>query len=149
MALTFTGLNLSSSQIEQMRDAARDADIAAARAFGFGPAYWYVDRPTGAGTTGPRTLTRVLDDDDQPLQVNALAYRQQPSVLAGNTSGQPVGNEIWRAIVLDLAADIHTGDTLVSVPSGDWPEGNWQLLIDHIEPWYNHRRAEVSEVRHG
>lgn len=138
MTWDFGGLDLSGDQIDAMRAAARDADIAAARAFGFGGESWWVDRATPTGTTGPRTPVRLPDT------IAALAYRQQPSVLAGTTAGQPVGNEIWRAIILELSANVQVGDTLVS----ENPSGQYRIQIDAIEPWYEHRRAEVSIVRH-
>jgi hypothetical protein len=129
--------DMPADTIAGMRDAARDASIALARTFGFGGSQWYVDRPSGGGIAA-RLPVR------QEGTVQALAFRQRPSALALSQAGQPTGDEIWRVIILDLASDVQMGDTLTSVA-----DTGYQIQVDSLERWYDYRRGEVSEVRHG
>lgn len=136
IVLDFGGIDLSGDQITDMRTAARDAAINAARAFGFGGSQWVVERPSGGG---PGARSPVV----LPGLVHALAYRQRPSQLAAALAGQPVGDEIWRVIILDIEADVQVDDTLVP------PSGGQAIHIDSLEQWYDYRRGEVSEARYG
>jgi hypothetical protein len=136
IVLDFGGIDLTAGQIADMRTAARDAAINAARAFGFGPEYWLVERPSGGGPGAREPV--VLPD-----MVHALAYRQRPSQLAAALAGQPVGDEIWRVIILDIEADVQVDDALVP------PSGGQAIHIDSLEQWYDYRRGEVSEARYG
>ena len=138
-------LILPTDMIDAMRDAARDATIASARAFGFGGSTWVVERPSGSGTAA-RLPVRL------PGTVQALAFRQRPSVLVGPGGKSPTGgaigvaDEVWRVIVLDDGdlQDVQVDDTLISTD----PSGEYRVRIDSIERWYDYRRCEVSEVRH-
>lgn len=131
-------LRLPAELTAEIRAAAQDATIAAARAFGFGGSSWWVDRPSGSGTD-----TRV--PVRQPTPVQALCFRQKPSSLAATATGDPAGDELWRVIVLDQETDIQPGDVLTS----EVPSGGYAVRVDSLERWYDYARGEVSEVRYG
>jgi hypothetical protein len=132
--LTFAGIDLLPEQIADMQLAARDATIAAARAFGIGGSVWAVDRPSGGGVD-VRSMQRQSDP------IAALAFRQKPSALAQAIAGVPIGDEVWRVIV--LSGDVQPGDVLLS--AGSPPLA---MRVDSVEAWYDYRRSNVSEVRH-
>lgn len=116
-----------------MRDAARDADIQIAHAFGFGGQTWSVERPSGGGT-GPRSLVPL------PETVQALCYRRRPSVVAPVGGGTPVLNEQWQIIV--ISGDVLPDDVLTSTT-----EPQYRVHVQSLEGWYEYRRGEIEERR--
>lgn len=132
--LTFAGIDLLPEQIADMQLAARDATIAAARAFGIGGSVWLLDRPSGGGVDA-RSMQRMV------APISALAFRQKPSALAQALAGVPIGDEIWRVIV--LFGDVQPGDVLLS--AGSPPLA---MRVDSLEVWYDYHRCNVSEIRH-
>jgi hypothetical protein len=125
-------LDLPADVITSLRDAARDADISAARTFGFGGSNWGLSRPSGVGV-GAKSL--VSQD-----AIHGLAFRQRPGTLALAGGGTPVLADIWRFIVLD--GDVQPGDVITSVADSDYEFG-----IASIEPWYQYERCELERVR--
>ncbi len=125
-------LDLPLDVIAQLRDAARDADISAARAFGFGGSNWGVERPSGVGT-GARSLV------DQGT-IHALAFRQRPGGLGVVAGGTPALADTWRMIV--LAGDVLPGDVVTSEADDDYVFG-----VASLESWYEYTRAELERRR--
>jgi hypothetical protein len=66
--VTFDASFIDDELRQDMRDAARQADLDAAYAFGFGGVSWHVSRPSGSGP-GSRTLVAQTD-------VTLLAFRR-------------------------------------------------------------------------
>lgn len=104
---------------EQLRDAARDAAIAAAKAFGFGGDEWTVN--------GGDTIT-------------AYAFQQRPGDLRETEPGVAVGDSVWRAII--VSGDVRNGDRIQSVE-----DASLRFTISSIEPWYEYRRGELERTR--
>lgn len=125
-------LDLPADIIAGMRDSARDADISAARTFGFGGSTWDAEVPSGQGT-GPRTLTPAGT-------VHALAFRQKPGQVAPVTGGTPVLDDIWRMII--LGGDVAPGMVLTSQS-----DSRYKVGIASVEIWYDYFRAELERVR--
>lgn len=125
-------LDMPADLIASLRDAARDADISAARTFGFGGSTWNADTPSGTGT-GPRTLTPVG-------QVYGLAFRQRPGPLSPTGAGTPVLADQWRFIA--LSGTVTPGMVLTSTV-----DSRYQFGVASIEPWYEYRRAELERRR--
>ena len=124
--------DLPAATASGMRLAARDAGLAAARAFGFGGERWAVQRPSGVGV-GARTLV------DRP-EVRALAFRQAPGPLAPATAGTPVLADVWRLLL--VSGELRPGDVIASVaPSG------YAFAVADAEPWYDYVRFELTRVR--
>ncbi len=126
-------LALDANLIDGTRDAARDATIETARAFGFGGSSWDVARPSGGGTAA-----RVLVDQDDP--VSALCYRARPSAVVPVAGGTPVLDEQWRVIV--LAGDVQAGDVLTSRA-----DAAYTVRVVSLEGWFEYRRGEIEERR--
>lgn len=125
-------LDLPPDMQATIRDYAKDANIAAARLYGFGGSIWDAERPSGTGTAA-KVLTEIDD-------VHVLAFRQRPGYLAGVAGGTPALNDIWRAIVLD--GDLQPGDVITSQVDDDYCFG-----VASIEPWYDYQRAELERRR--
>jgi hypothetical protein len=119
-----------------MRDAAKDANIAAARAFGFGGEVWTVARPEGAGIAA-KTLTAQGTTE-------LLAFRQRPGQQGAAGGGTPVLADIWRYIQLSPASGeaLAVGDVIVS-EAGD----AYVFAIANAEPWYEYVRGDLERVR--
>lgn len=117
---------------EAMRDAARDANIAAARTFGFGGEAWTVERASGVGV-GPKTTTAEPN-------VTALAFRQRPGGQGVAVAGTPVLADVWRLIL--LAGELEPNDKITSVA-----DPAYQFTIGTMEPWYEYMRCELERVR--
>lgn len=109
---------LDDATIGAMRDAARDAAIAAAKAFGFGGASW----------TAPASGT-----------LTAYAYRQRPGVVALAAPGAAVLDDIWRMIV--VSGTVYAGDVLTSVADGR------SVTVKSVELWYDYQRCELERQR--
>lgn len=122
-------LDLPAELTTTMREAARAADIAAARAFGFGGEVWDVSVPTG---TGPAARTMVPSGS-----VGGLAYRQAPAVLKGSTAGVLVGGEQWRFILFSGSLQPNAQITSRTTPA-------YRFTVVSLEPWYDHAQAELS-----
>lgn len=131
-------LDLPADVIASIRDRARDADISAARTFGFGGSNWDVERPIGVGM-GVRTLTDAGS-------IHALAWRQRPGSLTAAAGSTPVLDDTWRLIVLDdtgaMSGTLLPGDVITSAADSDYVFG-----IASLEPWYEYRRAELERKR--
>jgi hypothetical protein len=125
-------LDLPADIIASMRDQARDADISAARTFGFGGSNWDAEVPSGQGS-GPRTLTPAG-------QIHALAFRQKPGQIAGAAGGTPVLDDIWRMII--LSGDVTPGMVLTSQA-----DSRYKVGVASVEIWYDYFRAELERVR--
>jgi hypothetical protein len=125
-------LDLPSDLIADMRAQARDADISAARTFGFGGAYWDAAVPSGTGT-GTRVLTPVGT-------VQALAFRQKPGQTAPSGGGTPLLDDVWRLIVLDGA--VRPGMVLTSQD-----DPRYVFDVGTIEPWYDYSRCALERHR--
>lgn len=125
-------LDLPPDLIASLRDTARDADISAARTFGFGGSTWDAGVPSGQGT-GPRSLTPAG-------VVHALAFRQKPGATAPSAGGTPILNDVWRMIVLD--GDVRPGMVLTSQA-----DSRYIVTVESIEPWYDYFRAELERSR--
>lgn len=125
-------LDLPADVIASMRDQARDADISAARTFGFGGSTWDAEIPSGQGT-GPRTLTSAG-------VVHALAFRQKPGQVAHSAGGTPVLDDIWRMIILD-------GDVVPGMELTSQADPRYKVGIASVEPWYEYFRAELERRR--
>ena len=125
-------LDLPADEMQSLRDSARDADISAARTFGFGGSTWDAGLPSGQGT-GPRVLTSAGE-------VHALAFRQKPGLTAPAAGGTPVLADVWRMIVLD--GEVTPGMVLTSVADARYTFG-----VASIEPWYDYFRCELERRR--
>lgn len=125
-------LDMDADLIASMRDDARDANISAARTFGFGGSTWGADAPSGTGT-GPRVLTPAG-------QVHGLAFRQNPGATAPVAGGTPILADVWRMIV--LSGDLVPGMVITSVA-----DSRYEFGITSIEPWYDYFRAELERRR--
>lgn len=109
---------LDDATISSMQDAARDATIAAAKAFGFGGADWT--------TPASGTLT-------------GYAYRQRPGAVGLAPPGAVVLDDIWRMIV--ISGTVYAGDVLESVADGR------QVTVKSVELWYDYQRCELERGR--
>lgn len=135
---------LDASMIADLRAAARQADIDAAAAFGFGGASWYVDRPAGSGTA-TRTLARVGT-------VAALVFRQAPGPVAPSAPGVPILADVWRVLQTGLVLTVSgtavgsgalkAGDVLTSAADTRYVFG-----IASTEPWYDYTRGDLERRR--
>jgi hypothetical protein len=125
-------LDLPTDVIAGMRNLARDADISAARTFGFGGPDWDASVPSGQGT-GARTLTPAGT-------IHGLAFRQKPGVQEGVAGGTPVLDDVWRMIVLD--GELRPGMVLTSQA-----DSRYQFSIGTIEPWYEYFKCELERRR--
>lgn len=126
---------LTDDQIQAMRDAARDASIAAAQAFGFGGATWAITRYASDGVTAERTPASVGE-------LTGYAYRQRPGTIGLVPAGAPVLDDIWRMIVVSVAMQNASGvlaaeDVLVSAADGR------RVVVDSVEPWHDYQRCEL------
>jgi hypothetical protein len=115
-----------------MRAAAKQADLDAAYAFGFGGTEWRVARPSGAGP-GTRTLVAAAD-------VTLLAFRQKPGPIAPNSGGAPVLADVWRYIL--LSGTVRPGDVVTS--AGD---SRYSFGVAATEPWYEYIRGDLERRR--
>ena len=118
--------------MQALRDAAKDASISAARAFGLGGSTWDAGVPSGIGT-GPRVLTSAGT-------VHALAFRQKPGLTAPSAGGTPVLSDVWRMIVLE--GDVTPGMVLTSQA-----DARYTFSIGSVEPWYVYFRCELERIR--
>lgn len=125
-------LDLPADLIASMRDAARDADISAARTFGFGGSTWDAEVPSGTGT-GPRVLTPAG-------RIHGLVFRQQPGQTAPTGGGTPILADVWRLILLD--GELRPGMVITSTTDSRYAFG-----IGTIEPWYEYFRCELERRR--
>ena len=123
-------LTLSTELRAEVRDAARDATIAAARAFGFGGSTWQVERPSGAGI-GERIRVPVAGT------VQALCFRTRPSAAADVAGGAPALDERWEVIV--LAGDVQARDVLVSTVDAT------EVRVQSLEAWYDYQRGTLEQ----
>lgn len=123
---------LTDAQTLAMRNAARDATISAAKAFGFGGADWSVERWTGDGVTAARVGSGIAN-------ITGYAYRQRPGVVALAVVGAPVPDDIWRLIVID--GELEEGDIVTSTATSE------QLTIMSVESWYDYVRCDVERHR--
>jgi hypothetical protein len=130
--LTFDDSQIDSAMRADLRDAARQADIDAAWAFGFGGTTWHVQRPSGSGT-GARTLTTAAD-------VTLLAYEQQYAPTVPNSAGVPVAAQLWRYIL--LSGQLQPGDVVTSADDSRYTFG-----VATIEPWYAYLRGDLERRR--
>ena len=128
--------DLPAQTIEAMRDAAKAANIAAARAFGFGGEVWTVARPEGEGVA-PKVLTA------QGTTV-LLAFRQRPGGQAAAAGGTPVLADVWRYIHLSPASGeaLLVGDVIVSET-----DDAYMFAIANAEPWFDYVRGDLERVR--
>lgn len=128
-----------------IRDAARAATLASARAFGFGGDVWLVSRPSGVGPA-PRTVGAIG-------RVRGLAFRQRPGQTGQAAGSTPVLADVWRAIfddgqILDadldpIGLDLLPGDVIESVADDDY-----QFGVGTLEPWYgDYKRCELERRR--
>lgn len=122
-------LDLPSGMVDTLRDAARAADLAAARVFGFGGEVWDVAVPVG---TGPAARTMVPSGS-----VGLLAYRQEPAPLRATAAGVPVGGEVWRFILFSGGVPVGTQITSRTNPA-------YRFTLTSLEPWYDHSRGELA-----
>lgn len=125
-------LDLPADMIASMRDAARDANISAARTFGFGGSTWDAEAPSGTGT-GPRVLTPAG-------QVHGLAFRQKPGQTTPTGGGTPILADVWRFIL--LGGDLRPGMVITSQTDDRYVFG-----IGTIEPWFEYFRCELERRR--
>jgi hypothetical protein len=126
-------LTIPAETEQAMRDAARDASIAAAKAFGFGGATWTVARWTGDGVTAARTAVTGVS------AITGYAYRQEPGPTAPAAPGEPVLADLWRIII--VSGTVQEGDLLTSTTTGE------QLTISSVESWYGYVRCNVERQR--
>lgn len=105
-----------------MRDAARQADIAAAQAFGFGGSVW-----TAVDGSGTRTIT-------------AYVFRQEPGQLGITQPQAETLASIWRAIV--VAGSVVSGTRVTSVD-----DPGYVFIIRSVEKWYDYWRCELTRKR--
>jgi hypothetical protein len=126
-------LTISADTEQAMRDASRDATIAAAKAFGFGGGTWSVERWTGDGVTTARTQVTGVPN------ITGYAYRQKPGLVAPALPGAPVLDDIWRLIV--ISGTVQVDDMLTSTATGE------QITISSVESWYNYTRCNVERQR--
>ena len=125
-------LDIPVDLMQDMRDTAKDANISAARAFGFGGSTWDYAIPSGQGT-GPRTLTSVGT-------VQALAFRQKSGGLASAAGGTPILADVWRLIVLQ-------GNPRPGAVIRSQLDPRYAFGIGTIEPWYEYKRCELERLR--
>jgi hypothetical protein len=130
--LTFDDSLIDSDMRAGLRDAARQADIDAAYAFGFGGTSWHVVRPSGSGT-GVRTL--VAADD-----VTLLAFEQQPAPVAPAASGVPILAPVWRYIL--ISGTVQPGDVVTSAADSRYAFG-----VATTDPWYEYIRGDLERRR--
>jgi len=121
-------LDLPLDVIAQIRDAARDADISAARTFGFGGSNWDVDRPSGVGI-GSRTRIDVA-------AVAGLAYLAKPSPVVGDTSQARVLSDQWYFLL--LSGTLKNQDVITSVS-----DTRYVFTVESLEAWYEYERAKL------
>lgn len=116
-----------------VQDAARAADLAAARAFGLGGELWNYAAPSGTGV-GERVYVSAG-------VVRGLAFRQQPGpvqvVVAGGT---PVLDDQWR--FFPLSGAVAPGGVIVSQA-----DNRYQFTIASLETWYGYTRANLERLR--
>jgi hypothetical protein len=113
---------------EAMRDAAREASLAAAKAFGFGGDTWSVSRPAGDGVTTDVTFSAAAS-------VTGYAYRQRPGATGQALPQTAVLNDQWWFIL--LTGSVQQGDVLTSAEDGR------RIIIRTLEPWYEYTRCEI------
>lgn len=119
-------LDLPADIIAQMRTAARDADVSAARAFGFGGPNWQVERPSGIGI-GERTLTSADN-------VMGLAFLPKPSPVVADIAAARVLSDDWQFLLLDGL--LKAGDVITSVA-----DSRYVFVVQSLEPWYDDTKA--------
>lgn len=125
-------LDIPADLMASMRDTAKDANISAARTFGFGGSTWDAEVPSGQGT-GPRTLTPAGE-------VHGLAFRQKPGQTAPAAGSTPVLADVWRMIVL-------SGDVLPGMELTSQADARYRFGVGTVEPWYEYVRCELERRR--
>lgn len=118
-----------------MRGAARQADIEAARAFGFGGSLWTHARPAGDGPA-PRDITILAD------VLVLYAYRQAPGPIGSVAGATPVLADTWRYVLVSGSSDVLPGDIITSVDDAAYTFG-----IVSAEPWYDHAQGALERRR--
>lgn len=130
--MTFDDSLIDLDMRADLRGAARQADIDAAYAFGFGGVTWHVSRPSGTGP-GTRVLTTQQD-------VTLLAFEQEVAPVAPNASGVPIAAAVWRYILLD--GTLLPGDVITSVADSRYAFG-----VATTDPWYEYFRGDLERRR--
>ena len=126
-------LDLPADMRAAVQDAARAADIAAARAFGLGGELWNYATPSGAGVA-----ERVYVSQGT---VRGLAFRQQPGpVQVAVLGGTPVLDDVWR--FFPLSGAVSPGGVIVSQA-----DNRYQFTIASTEPWYGDTRCNLERLR--
>jgi hypothetical protein len=124
-------MSLDDSQIAAMRQAAQQANIDAAKAFGFGGYAWTVVRTTGDGVASDTTQAPAAS-------VSGYAYRSRPSPISPTDPQTGALDERWYFILVSGTLQIR--DVLTSSDDGR------QLAVEAVEPWYDYHRCTVELV---
>lgn len=130
MTLSF---DIPPEAVVALRDGARDASIAAAKAYGFGGEAWSVERLVPPSGVGPKTRTSISG-------VTGYAYRQRPGPVATALAQTRVLADTWHFLLLE--GEAQQGDIITSDA-----DAGYQFTLETAEPWYTYTRFQLERQR--